>query len=190
MELVKKLYQRKDAWFQIYLSVDAIHEFEIYQFNSIGGEPVFRIQMAEWSAEFINEVFSALVIEAKETPIVRIQLRNEISPIFKKVTNNISLDLLLVDLACESYTIELLKECIGSFLRISTLKIMWSSQLAHLINLLDYLTQEKLIKCVIIHLNKKQQEVIEFLATHNFDLVCQEKIIGKSKCTEIIINNE
>lgn len=190
MELVKKLYEKKDTWFQIYLSTNAIKEFEIYQFNSIGGEPVFRIQMAEWSVEFINEVFSALVIEAKEVPIVRIPLRNEISPIFKKVVNNISLDLLMVDLHYDSCSIEVWKEFIGSFSRISTLKIIWTFRLKELINLLDYFTQEKFIKCVIIHLNQKRSEVMEFLASNNFELICTEKMIGKSRCTEIIINNE
>lgn len=190
MELIKKLYEKKDTWFQTYLSTNAIREFEIYQFNSIGGEPVFRIEMAEWSVAFINEVLMAMVTEAKETPIIRIHLWGEISPLFKKAVSGISLDLLMMDLAEENYNIEMVKECIGSFSRISTLKIMWTFQLKRLINLLDYLIQEKFIKCVIIHLNKKQQEVVEFLASNNFDLACHEKVVARNNFVEIIINNE
>lgn len=190
MELVKKLYQKKDTWFQIYLSTNDIHEFEIYQFNSIGGEPVFRIEIAEWSVEFINEVFSAMLIEAKETPIVRIRLRNEVSPLFKRVVNGVSLDLLMLDVADESYNIELVKEFLESFSRISTLKIIWTFQLKRLINLLDYLRQEKFIKCAIIDLRQKYQEVVEFLASNNSDLVCREKVVGKATFVEIIISYE
>lgn len=216
MELVKKLYQKKDTWFQIYLSTNDIYEFQIYEFNSVGADPIFRIQMAEWSIEFINKIISALISEwsnevnhqmehrsdnntnlemqtgAKEQPLIRVKLNDTISPLFCRAVQGIAIDNLSVDIDMKKYTNEILEQFINSFTRINQLYVIVNFAGQELIDMIDYLTQEKYINKKIISVFQNIGSIKKMLESADVKLdsriILTHELIGRRETTNIIIN--
>ena len=176
MELAKKLCEACET-LHISFSTDKRYEFCVFSYNENAMVPILRLDLSEWSVDFLNELLCYIVKNHNDFQI-RVEITNKISHLTKKLVENVPLKMISIDFQRPDYITQFL-EFINLFNIQFNVKIFWRGILGdHLLELMNAISQINKIDVKIYIPNNSKETIEKFL--HNIPWTYYTTKIGNN----------